>query len=252
MGRQDEFSTGSGYYYRSNTDIFGNTSVAAHLSEDDRPIGSMEIFAGPGNPMKSNYPLASSYWDSQDPDDLHHMYQPKNDPGQIPGQIRAVGGVYESAKRRRAESPDKISWLHMEEGHPRALMDMLSVGITQHGSLPVADSELSNKGSAIAKAAARRYGIKGHPENPQMKPTFESTSGEGTTRETAKELLANEGISDGRRPKSDPTVTTSEEAKAMSKTLKANTPKAKAKRRKAEKERIARGKAENVQLELDI
>lgn len=254
MGRQDEFAQGRYYYKVSDPSPTGfrgpgNTSVVAYTSDDDTPVGSLKIQSGVNNINRQvNREKKLQKTKSIDERLSSAGSSHESEPGQIPGQMRFVGGVFGGAKPYAAPNGDVvdyIGWLHVDQGHERALGGMLGVGITAHGEIPHADSELSSHGSRIAKTSARRYGIKGHPHNPDMEPSFEQ-------ERSATDEISQHDASRLEKNGKPPRIVTHQEAKAQEKLVKANTPKAKAKRRKAEKERIARGKAQNVQLELDI
>jgi hypothetical protein len=84
------------------------------------------------------------------------------------GQMKWTGGVMNDAT-------DKVSWLAMDkEGlSPRQqsnlLKGMFGTAVQTHGAIPHADKELTLEGSRISKAMNRRYGLKPHPDNPDMR-----------------------------------------------------------------------------------
>jgi len=270
MGRQEQFDSGR-YSYKimgpltdNSMGFPGNTHVVAYKHDENgeiTPVGSMIISAGQNSINRqiseeiniANQNALTSNTSGQSYSDKRLSRSgmvSENEKGQIPGQMRFVNGVF-GREIPSSYDTDIISSLHIDQGHERALGGMIAAGIDAHGTIPRSDYALSQHGSRIARAAARRYGIKGHPGNPTMKPTFNMSDehrSDPNTSIMADMDLQLESVDSGQEPRE----VTHAEAKAMEKTIKANMPKSKAKRRKAEKERIARGKAENVQLELDI
>jgi hypothetical protein len=92
------------------------------------------------------------------------------------GQMKWTGGTMNDAV-------DHVSWLAMdtdgiidEDGESlsprqqsRLLKGIIGTSVHAHGSIPYADKTLTQDGSRISKAINRRYGVKPHPDNPEMK-----------------------------------------------------------------------------------
>jgi hypothetical protein len=93
------------------------------------------------------------------------------------GQMKWTGGTMDNA------AVDHVSWLAMdtdgtidedeESISPRQqshlLRGIIGTSVHAHGSIPYADKHLTQDGSRISKALNRRYGVKPHPDNPEMK-----------------------------------------------------------------------------------
>jgi hypothetical protein len=249
----------------SSIGLPGNTHVVAYKHDEngETPVGAMRIRAGESNIHRQideetrigthteTTPHGGTYSDRR----LSRAGTPaENEPGQIPGQMRFVDGVFGKSTPYPNDT-DVVSWVHIDKGHERALGGLIATGIDAHGVIPHADDSLSEHGSRISRVAARRYGIKGHPGNPTMKPTF--TFGDGGRSLGLRSASSAMDIQyDSETSGQAPREVTHEEAKAMEKNIKANMPKSKAKTKaaaaKAKKERIARNKAENVQLDMGI
>ena len=156
------------YSFEAGTDAEGVTHVVAFRANRDNtdmyPIGSMKI-----DGSKRREAL----------DNQEKIYQGEKEHGiaadfsgrEIPGQLKWTGGTMDDAT-------DRVSWLGLDSDTtphrdvPHVLRAMLGIGVDTHGSIPHADYDLSEYGSRIAKAMHRRYGIKPHPENPDMHTTF--------------------------------------------------------------------------------
>lgn len=97
------------------------------------------------------------------------------------GQQRWVGGNMEPNR------PDRVSWLALDKDAPRTLLKgMMALGVARHGSVPAADYELSQYGAKISQGAARKYGVKGHPSNPEMSKSFTYGDGDNEYDESAR------------------------------------------------------------------
>jgi hypothetical protein len=61
----------------------------------------------------------------------------------------------------------------MSESAPKSLLrGMMGLAVATHGSVPVADYDLSQHGAKISQGAVRKYGVKPHPNNPGMEQSF--------------------------------------------------------------------------------
>lgn len=156
------------YVFEAGTDDEGTTHVVAFKSNKDDtgmyPIGSMRIDA---SERRAN--LAQQERIDRG-EEQHGIAVGHSGTGDL-GQLKWTGGTMN-------DSIDKVSWLAMDpqttprRDAPHVLRAMLGIGVETHGSVPHADYDLSNYGSRIAKAMHRRYGIRPHPHNPHMNPTF--------------------------------------------------------------------------------
>jgi hypothetical protein len=92
-----------------------------------------------------------------------HSHRVGMDPS---GQRRWAGGNMDPVSNR-------VSWLGLTQDAPKTLLKgLMGLGVAMHGSVPVADYDLSQHGAKIAQGVARKYGVKGHPHNPEMSPSF--------------------------------------------------------------------------------
>jgi hypothetical protein len=279
MSRLRNFDAGHGnYHYRvfhdagpasdDQVDRFlpqtvGNTFAVAYNFpplQDERdyadtdtypPVAGIEIHAGKNNKtVRSAEQRLMNIWD--EPNRLSTPNSAaENEKGQIPGQIRLTGGVMERESDPHASEGSKVDyvkWLHAHPGHERALGGLIGAAIAEHGSIPHADKQLSPDGSRTAKAAARRWGIKGHPSNPDMEPTVPEVHHAGYLTEDIAHRMATEAAGSVLPVR---TVTQSE-AKLQDKVIKGNSPSGKRRSKKKSKARIAESKAENEQLSLAL
>lgn len=141
--------------------------VVAHVSESGvhKPIGSLGIRHDDMDDMENN-----EYEQQIINDELaRHRYEiTEEQSGQLPGQMRWAGG------HMNPIDPSHVDWigLDLETAPPSVLARMMSIGVRHHGKLPHADFSLSQHGERIARGMARKYGMKGHPRNPDMQRTF--------------------------------------------------------------------------------
>lgn len=98
--------------------------------------------------------------------------------GQIPGQRRWDGGNFDSI-----DPHVSFMGVHTDHRHPALVAGLVAAVVGERGGhVPMADSELSEDGSRIAKGMARRFGVRGHPKNPDMDQTL--NWGTNTTADT--------------------------------------------------------------------
>lgn len=156
------------YAFEAGTDDDGMTHVVAFKADSDNkdmyPIGSMRIDASERRENLAEQELINrgekKHGIAVDPFGTGH-----------PGQLRWTGGTMN-------DSIDRVSWLAIDpqttprRDVPHVLRAMMGIGVETHGSVPHADYSLSDYGSRIAKAMNRRYGIRPHPYNINMRPTF--------------------------------------------------------------------------------
>jgi hypothetical protein len=86
------------------------------------------------------------------------------------GQLTWTGGNMNS------DNPH-VGWAGIAKdvpGHSRLLMGLAALAVHEHGSMPKADSNLSETGSRLARGAARKYGMEPGADNPEMEGRFDS------------------------------------------------------------------------------
>lgn len=220
-------------------------------TENYPPVAGMEIHAGKNNQtVRSAEQRLMNLWDEPNPMSTPNS-PAENEKGQIKGQMRFTGGVMESESDPYASEGSKVDyvkWLHVHPGHERALGGLIGAALAEHGSIPHADKQLSPDGSKTAKAAAKRWGIKGHPNNPDMEPTVPEVTHAGYLTESLAHSMATEA-----EGSILPVRTVSQsEAKLQDKIIKAKSPSAKRRSKKKAQIRLAEGKAKNEQLALDL
>lgn len=163
------------YSFDAGTDDEGMTHVVAYKSNRDKtdmyPVGSLSI---DGSQRQHNLEEQEQIYRGEK---FHYVT------GEQTGQLRWAGGTMN-------DSIDKVSWLGLDNrtvgrrDAPHVLRAMLGIGVETHGSVPHADRSLSEYGSRISRAMHRRYGIKPHPDNNEMSPTFSFGSNPDRMSET--------------------------------------------------------------------
>lgn len=94
------------------------------------------------------------------------------------------GGQGRWTRGNMEPSIPKVAWagLHREHRNPTVLSGLVGVATHLHGSMPHADSHLSEEGAALSRTAAAKWGMKAHPENPTMRPNWSPIGSRGSVR----------------------------------------------------------------------
>jgi hypothetical protein len=144
----------SGYTFRTASERSGYTdAVALHHGE---PIGSIQI--------------TNKAWSRQDEQrGINRGWDGEH------REIEDVDGQMAWSRGNFDNTEPKVSWLglHSEHRHPAVLEGLGAVAFAQHGYIPYADSTLSVEGAKISKGMNRKYGMKGHPDNPDFESSFD-------------------------------------------------------------------------------
>lgn len=130
--------------------VGGETHVIAH--QGDKPMGALSITPDDDGDAQQR---RLNKWD-----------EPHRAITELGGQRRWTDGNMDP------RDPARVSWASAR--NPIVLRNMMGIAIHETRKAPVADHDLSPEGSRLSKAMAKRYGIQGHPLNPDMEPTFPS------------------------------------------------------------------------------
>lgn len=161
---QDDESISAVAYHRPSEAAVGSVSISTRQGQHDRNARYQRWIdtAGAGDVHGDT---GSMVWGTQ--------------PGE---QLRWTRGNMD------AEVPH-VSWAGLAKGHSGALLSGLAALAVHHhqevtGSteMPTADSVLSDDGARFSRASARRWGVQGHPDNPEMHRTFGYTGEIGDAR----------------------------------------------------------------------
>jgi len=99
------------------------------------------------------------------------------------GQIRWAGGNME-----RQRDVDKVQWAGNVSPNPKVMKAVMGLAVQEHGRMPVADNTLTPEGAALSRVMSKKFGIKGHPDNPQMNPTLSSFGDTGSEEDSGVDM----------------------------------------------------------------
>lgn len=157
----------SGYEFRVNSDVMSTSASVAHEGE---PLGSISIYR-PGFYAAETDQKAINQGRSR-----HRTGEER-----IEGDTRtgvSGGSPNYSAQQRWTGGmmdpyPAEVGWLGASSALPKmAFRGMIATAVHAHGSVPAADTTMSEPGARMARGAAKKYGMKGTSGNPDMRATF--------------------------------------------------------------------------------
>ena len=165
------------YTFLARKTRFGDVEVSAH-TDDGEQVGGFRIDSGRHAADIEQVRINS-------PGMRYHGQEPVDDDASVPsGQMRWTGGNFE-------RSYPRVAWLGVDSAHrnPTLFSGMAGLGIHLHGKMPYADHTLSEDGAAASRFMAKKWGMKPHPNNPEMKANY-SPLGSGRYAYLSEDTIA--------------------------------------------------------------